>query len=95
MHMFEYTSQVIAHEREAEIVRAAEQRRAGLERLAASAAPATRAGAPDRGPAPAGAPRGALRSVLRRALRPTVHPTPHRALSGPGPVSVDRGTMAG
>ena len=91
MHMFEYTSQVIAREREVEIVRAAEQRRAGLERLAASAAPVARPGAPDRGSAPAGTPLGALRSALHRAL----HPTPHRALSSQGPVSVDRGTMAG
>lgn len=91
MHMFEYTSQVIAREREAEIVRAAEQRRAGLERLAATAAPVARGGSRDRGSAPAGVPLGALRSALRRAL----HPTPHRALRSEGPMSVDRGTMAG
>lgn len=83
MQMIEYTSQVIAHQREAEIVRAAEERRMALERLAATPAHALREVARrgqgvHRSPRPGWAVRG-----LRRALRT------------PRPLSVPRGTMAG
>jgi len=83
MQMFEYTSQVIARQREAEIVRAAEQRRAALERLAAS---------------PAGAPAGAAHhnQGAHRSSRPRAAlGALRRALRAPRPVSVPRGTMAG
>lgn len=86
MHMFEYTSQVIAHERDAEIARAAEQRRVVLERLAATdAGPVAASGRPaDRSRDVAGP--GPLVAALRRALRPGVRT--------PRPLSVGRGTMA-
>lgn len=85
MHMFEYTSQVIAHQREDEILRAAEQRRVALERLAPEASVPGRAAARDD-------------RALHRSLRPgaTVRALGHalRAHRAHRPESVPRGTMA-
>lgn len=86
MHMFEYTSQVIAHEREAEIVRAAEQRRVVLERLAARDAPPVAEARRPMGRSRRVAGPGPFVAALRRALRPGART--------PRPLSVGRGTMA-
>lgn len=82
MHMFEYTSQVIAHQREDEIVRAAEQRRVALERLAPGASVQSGDAARDD-------------RATHRSLRPgaSVRALGH-ALRAHRPESVPRGTMA-
>ncbi|MEP7764434.1 hypothetical protein [Sanguibacter sp. 25GB23B1] len=80
--MFEYTSQVIARQREDEIGRAAEQRRVATERLAPDAFTPTGRAAPGDRAAHRSLRLGASVRAWARALRA------HR------PESVPRGTMA-